>query len=71
MDQNLITGIGNIYANDSLFLARIHPLRPANSLKENEIKNLHKSILQEIKAGIKDQGSSGSDEAFILPDGSK
>jgi len=71
MDQNLITGIGNIYANDSLFLARIHPLRPANSLKENEIKNLHKSILQEIKAGIKDQGSSGADEAFILPDGSK
>ncbi len=71
MDQDLITGIGNIYANDSLFLAKIHPQRPANSLNKNEVKNLHKAILQEIKKGINDQGSSGADEAFILPDGSK
>jgi len=71
MDQDKITGIGNIYANDSLFLAKVHPLRPANSLTENEIKNLYKGIVQEINLGIKDQGSSGADEAFILPDGSK
>ncbi len=71
MDQDLITGIGNIYANDSLFVAKIHPLRPANSLNKLEIKNLYKAIIQEIKKGIKDQGSSGADEAFILPDGSK
>lgn len=71
MDQNLIAGIGNIYANDSLFLAKIHPLRPSNSLTINEIKNLYKAIIQEIKKGIKDKGSSGADEAFILPDGSK
>ena len=71
MDQDKITGIGNIYANDALFLARVHPLRPANSLTDKEIKNLYKAILQEIKLGIKDQGSSGADEAFILPDGSK
>lgn len=71
MDQDKITGIGNIYANDSLFLAKIHPQRLANSLTENEITKLHESIIQEIKKGIKDQGSSGADEAFILPDGSK
>ncbi len=71
MDQDLITGIGNIYANDSLFLARIHPQRPANSLTANEIKKLHSAIISEIKKGVHDKGSSGADEAFILPDGSK
>ena len=71
MDQDLITGIGNIYANDSLFLARIHPLRSSNSLNSNEISKLHRCIIHEILKGINDQGSSGADEAFILPDGSR
>ncbi len=71
MDQDLITGIGNIYANDSLFLAKIHPQRLANSLTDKEIKLLHKSILKTIKEGVVDCGSSGADEAFILPDGSR
>jgi len=71
MDQDIITGIGNIYANDSLYLAKIHPQRLTNSLDEKEIKILQKMIIQEIKKGIKDKGSSGSDEAFILPDGSR
>ncbi|MGB9883133.1 MAG: bifunctional DNA-formamidopyrimidine glycosylase/DNA-(apurinic or apyrimidinic site) lyase [Microgenomates group bacterium] len=71
MDQEKIAGIGNIYANDSLFKAKIHPLRPANSLNEKEIKNLYKAVINEINQGIKDQGSSGADEAFVLPDGSK
>ncbi|MEK7109930.1 MAG: bifunctional DNA-formamidopyrimidine glycosylase/DNA-(apurinic or apyrimidinic site) lyase [Patescibacteria group bacterium] len=71
MDQDLITGIGNIYTNDSLFLARIHPLRSSNSLNSNEIAKLHRCIIHEISKGINDQGSSGADEAFILPDGSR
>ena len=71
MDQDLITGIGNIYANDSLFLAKIHPQRLSNSLTEKEIKLLYKTIKQTINEGIKDLGSSGADEAFILPDGSR
>jgi formamidopyrimidine-DNA glycosylase len=71
MDQDLITGIGNIYANDSLFLAKIHPQRPANSLKNQEIEWLYKAIHKTIKEGLRDLGSSGADEAFILPDGSK
>jgi len=71
MDQNLITGIGNIYTNDSLFLAKIHPQRLSNSLIKNEVKLLYKSIKQTIKEGLKDLGSSGADEAFILPDGSR
>ncbi|OQY65844.1 DNA-formamidopyrimidine glycosylase [Microgenomates bacterium UTCPR1] len=71
MDQDLVTGIGNIYANDSLFLAKINPLRSADSLVDKEVDTLYKKILQEIDRGIKDKGSSGADEAFILPDGSK
>jgi formamidopyrimidine-DNA glycosylase len=71
MDQDLITGIGNIYANDSLFLAKIHPQRSSNSLIEKEIKLLYKTIKQTISEGIRDCGSSGADEAFILPDGSR
>jgi formamidopyrimidine-DNA glycosylase len=71
MDQDLITGIGNIYANDSLFLAKIHPLRKSNSLKEIEINLLYQSINKTINEGLKDLGSSGADEAFILPDGSR
>jgi formamidopyrimidine-DNA glycosylase len=71
MDQDLITGIGNIYANDSLFLAKIHPRRPSNSITEQEIKLLYNSIKKVINEGIKDLGSSGADEAFILPDGSR
>ncbi len=71
MDQDFITGIGNIYANDSLFLAKIHPQRLSNSLTDQEIKLLYKTIKQTINQGIKDCGSSGADEAFILPDGSR
>ncbi len=71
MDQNLITGIGNIYANDSLFLAKVHPQRLSNSLTKKETSFLYKTIKQTINQGIKDLGSSGADEAFILPDGSR
>ena len=71
MDQDLITGIGNIYANDSLFLAKIHPQRASNSLTEKEISLLYKSIKQTINEGVQDLGSSRADEAFILPDGSR
>jgi len=71
MDQDKITGIGNIYANDSLYEAGIGPTRIAKDIKKTEIKKLHTAILKEIKLGIKDKGSSGADEAFILPDGSR
>lgn len=58
MEQNLISGIGNIYASEALFWAKIDPRRKAGDLKENEIKNLHKSIIKVLKEGIKLKGSS-------------
>jgi len=71
MDQKLIAGIGNIYANEALFLAKINPQRPANSLLEKEIIALKKAIIKVLKDGIKYQGTSADDDAYIKPDGSK
>ena len=71
LNQDLLTGIGNIYANDALFLAHIHPQRSSKSLTNKEIKLLYTSIIKVINQGIKDNGSSGADEAFIDTNGHK
>lgn len=71
MDQDKLSGIGNIYANDALFLAKIHPLRKSDSLNPSETNNLYQAIKKIIEQGIKHGGSSGADEAFIQPDGQK
>jgi formamidopyrimidine-DNA glycosylase len=44
MDQSVVGGIGNIYADESLWRARIHPRRPANSLTEDDARRLHRAI---------------------------
>ena len=58
MDQTLISGIGNIYAQEALFRARISPLRESSSLSSQEISLLFKSILEVLKEAIKYRGSS-------------
>ncbi len=58
MDQKIVTGLGNIYADESLFEARIRPARSASSLKSAEIKLLHKAIIRIIKRAIEVGGSS-------------
>lgn len=58
MDQKKIGGIGNIYANDSLFDAQIDPRRKAKSLKPEEIKKLYNSILKVLKIGLENGGTS-------------
>jgi formamidopyrimidine-DNA glycosylase len=64
MDQEKIGGIGNIYANESLFAARIDPFRPANTLKPEEAKKLHAAILKILQKAIDCHGSSGKDEWY-------
>lgn len=71
MDQDKIGGIGNIYANDSLYLAKIHPARKAKSLNDAELKHLYREILHAIKEGLYYKGSSAKDELYVLPDGEK
>ncbi len=69
MDQEKIGGIGNIYANESLFKAGIDPFRPANTLKPEEIKKLYKAIPQILEKAIECRGSSGKDEWYRQLDG--
>lgn len=52
LDQRKIAGIGNIHAAESLFVARIHPTRPARSLDETEVARLFRSIRRTLSAEI-------------------
>lgn len=58
LDQTLVAGLGNIYADEVLWLSRIHPLTKCNQLKENEIKLLHAKIIQELTAAVKAGGTT-------------
>lgn len=61
LNQNLISGIGNIYADESLFAAGIRPDRPAASLSRQEIKKLHRSIRKVLRQGIELRGTTFRD----------
>ena len=61
LNQKYIGGIGNIYADEALFLACIHPLRPAQSLSREECERLWESVNKVIAAGIEDGGTTFRD----------
>jgi formamidopyrimidine-DNA glycosylase len=61
LDQRAIAGIGNIYAIEALWRARIHPLRKAGSLRADEIARLHEAIRWALRKGIRLGGASPSD----------
>jgi formamidopyrimidine-DNA glycosylase len=61
LDQAFLSGIGNIYADESLWRAKIHPLREAQSLSKTELLRLFKSIRLVLKSAIKFRGSSVDD----------
>jgi formamidopyrimidine-DNA glycosylase len=61
LDQRAIAGIGNIYAIEALWRARIHPLRKAGSLRADEIMRLHEAIRWALRKGIRLGGASRSD----------
>lgn len=69
MDQTKIGGVGNIYANDALYLSRINPRRSAVSLNQSEVGELYKAILHVLKEGIKHGGAS--ELSFVTPDGTE
>lgn len=58
MDQKLIAGLGNIYASEVCFFARVKPDRPANTLTEKEIKDLYQGCKTIIKKAIEEQGTT-------------
>lgn len=69
LDQEKFAGIGNIYANDGLFLARIHPLTPANKITRFEAETLHRYLIKIMKESVLHGGSTAKDNGYIKPDG--
>jgi formamidopyrimidine-DNA glycosylase len=61
MDQEVIAGIGNIYSDEILWQAKIHPLKPVNELSVNELKSLYKATKEILKKAVKLRGASTSD----------
>jgi formamidopyrimidine-DNA glycosylase len=65
LDQKRIAGVGNIYADEALFRARIHPLRPAGRLRRAELERLREGIEAALRAGIDAKGASIDDFRHI------
>ena len=67
LDQRCIVGIGNIYADEALWRAKIHPLTPANRLRSAQIDDLHHAIVSVLREAVDSRGSSIND--YTAPDG--
>lgn len=64
LNQAFLAGLGNIYADEALFMARLHPLRPADSLLPEEQARLYESIRSVLNSAIKNQGTTLRDKAY-------
>ena len=69
LEQNIIAGIGNMYADEALFVAHIHPLKQTASLTDAEIGRLHTAIMRVLVLGIELKGASVSN--YLRPGGEK
>jgi formamidopyrimidine-DNA glycosylase len=61
LDQSFIAGVGNIYADEALWRARLHPLRAADTLTRDEVARLHRAIRSVLRQGISNRGTSFGD----------
>jgi formamidopyrimidine-DNA glycosylase len=61
LDQRRVAGVGNIYADEALFRAGIHPLKPAGRLRRADFERLHAGIVAALEKGLAHQGSSIDD----------
>jgi formamidopyrimidine-DNA glycosylase len=68
-DQDILCGIGNIYADETLYQAGVRYDRPSESLSTIEIRRLHRAITETLNDAIKHRGSTLADEQFVDPDG--
>jgi formamidopyrimidine-DNA glycosylase len=67
LDQRTAAGLGNIYVDEALWRARIHPLRPAGELRRPELRRLHSGVREALEAGLARQGATLRD--YAQPDG--
>lgn len=58
LDQRIVAGVGNIYADEALFRAGIHPARPGGSLTPAEVERLHEAVRAVLAKGIEQRGST-------------
>jgi formamidopyrimidine-DNA glycosylase len=63
LDQRVVAGLGNIYADEALWRARVNPLRPANDLSGEEVGRVVRAVRAALRAGIVRQGSTLRDYA--------
>jgi formamidopyrimidine-DNA glycosylase len=67
LDQRVVAGLGNIYADEALWRARVSPLRPANDLSAEEVGRVHRAVRTALRTGIARQGSTLRD--YATPEG--
>jgi formamidopyrimidine-DNA glycosylase len=69
LDQRTVAGVGNIYADEALWRARVHPLTPAGRLGPQDVRRLHRALRRALEHGIARQGSTLRD--YRTPDGAR
>jgi formamidopyrimidine-DNA glycosylase len=67
LDQTVIAGVGNIYADESLWGAKIHPARPVRDLKDAQIKKLYEELVAVLRLSIEKGGST--DKNYVNAEG--
>jgi len=67
LDQGIVAGIGNMYADEVLFASCIHPLRRADELSAKEVRTLHNNIRRILRAAIGSKGASV--DTYVRPEG--
>jgi formamidopyrimidine-DNA glycosylase len=65
LDQRVVAGIGNIYADEALWHARLHPLRPAFERDATEVASLRRGVRRALERGIERQGANLGDGAYL------
>jgi formamidopyrimidine-DNA glycosylase len=68
-DQHFLAGLGNIYTDEVLWRADLHPLRCADTLTPGEVTRLHRAIQQVLEEAIARRGTTLPDQRYVLPDG--
>jgi len=69
LDQTVVAGVGNIYANEACFLAAVNPRVMVSELTDVQFKKLHKGVVESLQNGIKHGGSSKTH--FVDPEGKR
>jgi len=69
LNQHFLAGLGNIYSDESLWRAGIHPLRRANTLTPAQVQRLHRAIRDVLRAAIADGGTTLPDATYQRTDG--